>query len=86
MDDFVTNPNANTSSTYANMPSSPFNKIAPGKRPMSSQCPLIIVDKEDNVQMVAGASGGARIASGLLNVSFLLLKFSVSSVRVYSEF
>ncbi|GAV08862.1 hypothetical protein RvY_18492 [Ramazzottius varieornatus] len=75
MDDFVTQLNANTSSTYAAMPSSPFNKIVPGKRPMSSQCPLIIVDKEGNVLVVAGASGGARISSALLNVLTRVLYF-----------
>jgi gamma-glutamyltranspeptidase/glutathione hydrolase len=41
------------------------NAIAPGKRPLSSMCPLIFLE-DGKVALVAGASGGPRIISGTL--------------------
>lgn len=39
------------------------NEVEPGKRPMSSMCPTIIVDGNGSVTLVIGASGGIRITS-----------------------
>ncbi|KCV68596.1 gamma-glutamyltransferase [Fonticula alba] len=68
MDDFST---PNTTNHYG-LRDSPANYIAPGKRPLSSSVPLVVLDRlEDNrfeTRFVLGGSGGSRILSGALNV------------------
>ena len=39
------------------------NQIFPGKRPMSSMCPTIVMNKEGRVTMVIGAAGSTLITS-----------------------
>ncbi|XP_077985213.1 glutathione hydrolase 1 proenzyme-like [Glandiceps talaboti] len=39
------------------------NKIQPGKRPMSSMSPVIILDENRDVKMALGSAGGVRIIS-----------------------
>ncbi|MCO6437958.1 MAG: gamma-glutamyltransferase [Phycisphaerae bacterium] len=46
---------------------SPANAIAPGKRPISSMSPTIVL-KGDEPFLLVGAAGGPRIISGTLNV------------------
>lgn len=64
MDDFTARPDR--PNTYGLIQSS-RNAPAPGKRPLSSMSPTIVLD-EQGVYAVAGGSGGPRIISGTLQV------------------
>ncbi|KAK2163380.1 hypothetical protein NP493_1465g00000 [Ridgeia piscesae] len=59
MDDFST---PGTVNSYG-VPASPSNFIAPGKRPMSSSCPTLVLDDAGNVRLATGAAGGTRITT-----------------------
>lgn len=61
MDDFATPGNVNT----FDMPANPANYIRPGKRPLSSTCPSIVLDDSGDVRLVVGAAGGARIPTAV---------------------
>ena len=64
MDDFST---PGLSNIYGLAPA-PSNFIRPGKRPQSSMSPTIILDANSKVKLVAGASGGSRITTGVAQV------------------
>lgn len=49
------------------------NAVAPGKRPLSSMSPTIVL-KDDRVFLLIGASGGPRIITSILNVLCLELE------------
>ena len=53
------------------VPPSPNNFPIPGKTPLSSMVPTVIVDREGDVRLVAGASGGTKITS---NVGQVILR------------
>ncbi|GMM55283.1 gamma-glutamyltransferase [Maudiozyma humilis] len=61
MDDFA---QLNRSNTF-NLSASLHNLIAPGKRPLSSMCPTVVLNELGQVDMVLGASGGSRIATAV---------------------
>jgi gamma-glutamyltranspeptidase/glutathione hydrolase len=54
------------------------NSIAPGKRPLSSMTPIIVV-KQDKPVLTAGGSGGPTIISGVLQVALDVLDFHSSA-------
>lgn len=47
------------------MSASPANYLAPKKRALSSMSPIIVTDKNNNVEMVIGSAGGTRIIPGV---------------------
>ena len=61
------------------VPPSPINFIQPGKRPVSSMSPTIVVDnKTGNAKLVVGGSGGTKITTGVLQVILNKLRFEYS--------
>lgn len=50
------------------IPASPANFIRPQKMPLSSMCPTILLDAENNVELLIGAAGGTRITSSVAYV------------------
>ncbi|BET01284.1 gamma-glutamyltranspeptidase [Nesidiocoris tenuis] len=87
MDDF-----SNENSTnYFNLPPSLQNLIEPGKKPMSSACPTIIVDSDGEVKLVIGASGGTRIITAVAWVILRMywfgenLKQAVDASRIHHQ-
>lgn len=62
------------------MPPSENNFIVPGKRPLSSQSPTIVLN-DGNVDLVVGGSGGPRIISATLHVLLYSLSFKMNIGR-----
>ena len=55
------------------------NAPAPGKRPLSSMTPTIVLDKNGRVVMIAGASGGPRIITGTMQAMLDVLLFDMDA-------
>lgn len=67
MDDFA---QPGTPNFYGLKPS-PSNYIMPGKKPLSSMSPTMVIDaSRDKLLMVVGASGGPKIITAVLQVLF----------------
>ncbi len=71
MDDFTAIPGV---ANAFGLRQSPRNSIAPGKKPLSSMTPTIVL-KEGRVVALAGASGGPRIITSTLQVLLRMLEF-----------
>lgn len=75
MDDFSS---PNTVNSFGFQPSA-ANFIKPGKRPMSSMSPTIIVDRKTRQpKLVLGASGGSKIISAVAQVAIKALLFGMN--------
>ncbi|KAJ1891276.1 hypothetical protein LPJ66_007011 [Kickxella alabastrina] len=72
MDDFST---TNQTNGFGLRPS-PYNKIVPGKRPLSSTSATII-ERDGRVELVVGGSGGSRILTSVLQVIINVLDFGM---------
>jgi gamma-glutamyltranspeptidase/glutathione hydrolase len=74
MDDFASKPG---SPNMFGLVQGETNAIAPGKRPLSSMTPTIIL-KDGKLFMTAGAPGGSRISTAVLQVILNVLDFGMN--------
>lgn len=87
MDDFVAKPGVPNAFGLVGRAA---NAIAPGKRPLSSMSPTIVL-KDGKVRMVVGASGGPTIITGTLQALLNVVVFdmdvraAVSAPRVHHQ-
>jgi gamma-glutamyltranspeptidase / glutathione hydrolase len=65
MDDFTSNPGA---PNLYGLVQGPANAIAPGKRPLSSMTPTIVLTPDDKPFLVLGSPGGSRIPTTVANI------------------
>ena len=87
MDDFSTPGLINS----FGVPPSENNFIKPGKRPVSSMSPSIVVDNDNRVVAIVGASGGTKIITSVAQVIYRLVymrqsvKASVDARRLHHQ-
>ena len=74
MDDFASKPG--TANMFG-LVQGEANAIAPGKRPLSSMTPTIVL-KDGKLFMTAGAPGGSRISTAVLQVILNVLDFGMN--------
>ena len=74
MDDFASKPG--TANMFG-LVQGESNAIAPGKRPLSSMTPTIVL-KDGTLFMTAGAPGGSRISTAVLQVILNVLDFGMN--------
>ena len=74
MDDFVTKPAAASPSGAT---ADDLNTVAPGRRPLSSMSPTILL-KDNKVALVIGTPGGSRILTSIFQVMTNLYDFNMS--------
>ncbi|MCB9744845.1 MAG: gamma-glutamyltransferase [Alphaproteobacteria bacterium] len=81
MDDFVAKPGVPNAYGLVGLES---NAVEPGKRPLSSMTPTIVLDPQGNVVMAVGASGGPFIISSTLQVISNVLDFGMDPEEAVS--
>lgn len=50
------------------LPASPSNYIQPGKSPVSSMCPTIILNGKGDAELIIGSAGGSKITTSVAYV------------------
>ena len=87
MDDFAIAPGV---ANVYRLAGSAANAIAPGKRPLSSMTPTIVM-KQDRPVLVLGGSGGPTITTGVLQVALDVLDFhedpnqAIGQARIHDQ-
>ena len=81
MDDFTTRPGE---ANIYGLVQSDRNAPQPGKRPLSSMSPTIVLES-DRVRLVAGASGGPRIISATIKAIIDVLQFGMTPVEALEQ-
>jgi gamma-glutamyltranspeptidase/glutathione hydrolase len=81
MDDFAAGPGV---PNVFKLEGSVANEIAPGKRPLSSMSPVIVM-RSGHPVLTAGASGGPTIISGVVQVAVNVLDFHLSAGAAVDE-
>ncbi|WP_175162512.1 gamma-glutamyltransferase [Paraburkholderia fynbosensis] len=74
MDDFVTRPGSGSAADTSGVE---LNTIAPGRRPLSSMTPTLLL-KDDRVALVIGTPGGSRILTSIFQVMTNLYDFNMT--------
>jgi gamma-glutamyltranspeptidase/glutathione hydrolase len=88
MDDFTSKPG---SPNMFGLVQGTANAIAPGKRPLSSMSPTIVLDANGNPVLIAGAEGGPRIITAVLDIVRSVIDFhegvsgAVAQPRVHMQ-
>ena len=80
MDDFVAAPG---SPNAFGLIGGEANAVAPGKRPLSSMTPTIVL-RDGHVRLVSGAPGGAKIISTTLQTLVNVLDFGMDALQAVS--
>lgn len=81
MDDFTTHPGK--PNAYG-LVQSPLNQIAPGKRPLSSMAPTIVL-YHNQPRLILGGSGGPTIITGTLQVLLNVIDFGLELADAVSR-
>lgn len=82
MDDFSTSPGT---PNFFGLIGGEANAIAPGKRPLSSMSPTLVLDASGNPRLACGAAGGPRIISAVLQCLVRVLDLGMTVEQALSE-